>query len=211
MPALLVLSFVMRNKTILETERALFFCMEPEHIEYMVHLFSIEKAEATKWVNDNFLLQKTKGFSAYNVFDKKSRNYIGYCGCRETKLKDAVEVELIWSIYKEYQEDDIEVEVLFAVRNYMFKHFSISGLYSIISMKNPQYMNLVEAIDMEVEFTFYQGFHKFYVYAVNRSSEKFKASYGDGESGAKLSSTLNRDEYAPSFIRNLRRPRPRPR
>lgn len=78
-------------------------------------------------------------------------------------------------------------------------------------MKDPQYMNIVEAIDMEVEYTFFEGFHKFYVYAVNRSSEKFKASFGDGESGARLTSTLQRDEYAPSFIRNLRRPRPRPR
>jgi RimJ/RimL family protein N-acetyltransferase len=199
------------NEPIIETERAILVCMEPSHIDPMMRLFSTEKNEALKWINYNVTLQKNKGFSTFNVFDKKSGKYIGYCGCREIKLKDNIEVELIWGIYKEYKEDDIDVEVLFAVRNYMFKHFNITSLYSIISMKDPQYMNIVEAIDMEVEYTFFEGFHKFYVYGVNRSSEKFKASFGDGESGARLTSALKRDEYAPSFIRNLRRPRPRPR
>lgn len=199
------------NEPIIETERTSIVCMEPNHVDLMMRLFTTDKNEALKWINDNIAFQKNKGFSTFNVFDKKSDQYIGYCGCREIKLKDNIEVELTWGIYKEFKEDDIDIEVLFAVRNYMFKHFNINSLYSVISMKEPQYMNIVEAIDMEVEYTFFEGFHKFYVYVVNRSSEKFKASFGDGESGARLTSTLKRDEYAPSFIRNLRRPRPRPR
>lgn len=196
---------------VIETERTVLVYMEPDQIDFMMRFFSIEKSEALKWINENQDLQKSKGFSTFNVFDKKTGKYIGYCGCREIKLKDNLKDELIWSIYKEFKEDDIDVEVLFAVRNYIFKHVNINSLYSVISMKDPQYMNIVEAIDMENEYSFYEGFHKFYVYAVHRSSEKFKASFGDGESGARLTSTFKRDEYAPSFIRNLRRPRPRPR
>jgi len=88
---------------------------------------------------------------------------------------------------------------------------NVNSLVSIISANEPYNMNLVEAIDMQNEYSYFVGFHKFYVYVVNRSSEKFKASFGDGEAGATLTSVLQRDRNAPSLIRNLRRPRPRPR
>lgn len=199
------------NEAIIETERTFLIHMSANHVESMMKYFSLEKKDVLTWVEENASLQKSKGFSTLNVFDKKTGKYLGYCGCREINLKENSEVELIWSIYKAVPEDDIDIEVLFAVRNYMFKHFNIHTLVAVISMKDPQEMNVVEAIDMENEYSFFQGFHKFYVYVVHRSSEKFKASFGDGESGARLTSSLNRDQYAPSFIRNLRRPRPRPR
>src|ERR1700730_7350703 len=144
----------MNMKPVIETERTVLVYMEPDQIDFMMRFFSIEKSEALKWINENQTLQKSKGISTFNVFDKKTGKYIGYCGCREIKLKDNLEVELIWGIYKEFKEDDIDVEVLFAVRNYLFKHVNINSLYSVISMKDPQYMNIVEAIDMENEYSF---------------------------------------------------------
>lgn len=199
------------NDIIIETERAYLTLMDPSHIQSMMALFNIDKEEAAKWVSENLAHQKQYGFSAWNVFDKKGA-YLGYCGCRTIKLKDNLEVEMVWSIYKEFNEDDIDVEVTFPVRNFMFKHFNIHSLYAIISMKEPRNMNVAEAIDMIVEYTYFEGFHKFYVYTVNRDSERFKASFGDGGSEPQLTST-NRERLAnaPSFIRNLRRPRPRPR
>lgn len=199
------------NKVIVETQRASLVHMDPSHVDVMLGLFSIDKKEALTWIKENMSLQKRKGFSAFNVFDKKSGKYIGYCGCQEIKLKNDEEVELFWSIHKEFKEDDIDVEIVFAVRNYMFKHFNIHSLVAVISMKAPHDMNVAESIDMENEYSFFEGLHKFYVYVVNRRSEKFKASFGDGESNATLTSSLQRDKISPSLVRNLRRLRPQPR
>ena len=199
------------NNIILETERTHLCCMDHSHADAMAALFNTDRKDALALIDENIMLHKQKGFSAFNVFDKKTGKYIGYCGCREIKLKDKTETELCWGIYKEHKEDDIDIEVVFAVRNYMFKHFNVHELVSVISMKEPHNMNVAEAIDMENEYSFYDGFHKFYVYVVHRRSEKFKASFGDGESGARLTATIQRNDYSPSFIKNLRRPRPRPR
>ena len=199
------------NKIIVETERASLVHMDLSHVDLMIQLFNIDKKEALDWINENKSLQQRKGFSALNVFDKKTGKYIGHCGCREIKLKDNMEVELSWGIDKEFKEDDIDVEVVFAVRNYMFKHFNINSLVAVISMKEPHNMNIAETIDMENEYSFFEGFHKFYVYVVNRRSEKFKASFGAGGSGETFTSSLARDKFSPSLVRNLRRPRPRPR
>src|SRR5437016_473312 len=112
------------NKIILETERTYLVHMDLLHLDVMLELFSMDKKDVLTWINENKFLQEHKGFSAFNVFDKKTNKYLGYCGCREVKLKENTEVELTWGIFKEFKEDDIDIEVVFAVRNYMFKHFN---------------------------------------------------------------------------------------
>ena len=153
---------------------------------------------------------KKHGYSLFNAFLKDSGKYIGYCGCKEIELEGQIENELSWDIYKKYKEDDIDIEIAFAVRNYLFKHFSIHSLISLVESTNSQDMNVAEAIDMENERTLQKGHDKWLIYVVNRKSPKFLASFGDGESPVR-SASLNRNENLPRSMKDLKRPKPRPR
>lgn len=196
-------------KTILETERTHIVRMDQEHVNVMTGLFETTRSDALKLIEENIDLQQKYGFSVLNVFLKENGQYIGYCGCNEIKLKEHQVIQLTWQLYKKFKEDDIDIEVAFAVRNAMFRNFNIHSLYALIPSSSPQDITVAEAIDMENEGFIFQK-QKWYIYAVHRASPKFSASFGDGESPV-LSSTLNRNENAPSFVRNLKRPKPRPK
>lgn len=199
------------KKTIIETDRAFLLYMDPSHVDFMIEMFQMNKQDLLKIIQTHINLHQNKGLPTFSIFDKKSGYYLGYCGCKEVELKGNVETELTWSIYKEYKEDNIDIEVTFAVRNYLFKYTNIQSLFSVISLKDPQLMNVAEAIDMENDYSYLVGFQKYFVYRVNRDSKKFKASFGDGESTSQLTSSLNRGDHSPNPLKNFKRPRPTPK
>ncbi len=202
---------MMMNKIIIETDRAFLSYMDLSDLDSMINMFQMDKKELLKIIQENIDLHEKKGLSTFSLFDKKSGHYLGYCGCSEIELKENIETQLSWSIYKEYKEDNIDIEIAFAVRNFIFKHTNIQSLVSVISLKDPQKMNVAEAIDMENDYSFLVGFQKYFVYIVNRDSKKFKASFGDGESNSQLTSSIQRGENSPNPLKNFKRPRPTPK
>ncbi len=194
----------------IETERAQLCIMQPEHVNMMMSFTQLHEKECLTWINENIAQEQQRGFSIYNVFLKQTQKYIGYCGCNDIELAGFPEVQLLWDLYKKYKEDDIEIEVAFALRNYIFKHFDIHSLVSLIRTTDIPDTYIAEAIDMENEGTLNIDGQKHFVYRVSRNSPKFLASFGDGESCV-LTSTLNYRENAPSPVKNLKRPRPRPK
>lgn len=195
---------------LIETEQAKITLINPDHLDVITAFFHISNTKALKWIEEKIHLQKSKGLNCFSAFLKETGAYIGYCDCTEVELKNQTEIQLNWQIQKRFKEDEIDIEIAFAVRNYLFKYYDIMSLFAVILNTDLDNITVAEAIDMEPEYSIYQDNQEWLVYVVRRNFPKFLASYGDGESSV-LSSTLRRNENSPNPLKNFKRPRPRPK
>lgn len=174
------------SQMIIESPNAYLFCMKPSQADVMEELFNLERDQILQLIQANELCQLENGYSIFNVFEKETGKYLGYCGCNEIELKGNKEIELLWDLYKKSPDDEIDIEVTLAVRNFMFKQFKLTTLMSLILTSDDHKVEVAKALDMEKCSTIKDEDLEWDIFIVNRNSPKFLASYNNTESKPNL-------------------------
>lgn len=167
----------------------------------------LTKDAADKMIMDSLNDSNRYGYYLFSVFEEGGL-FSGYCGCRTTLLNGESLPELIWNIDRKNDQDEIDVDVAFFVRNFFFKHTQIQRMIAYVHKDDVYGRFLVHEIDMTPIDEQNPTKTNYDLYEVTRTHEKFKASFGDGENTKRTSVQRRRDHLNPAS--SMLRPRLKP-
>lgn len=200
------------SSIILETDRAIVKKLVTSDAKSLAALMKCSINEANAYINEWSKHDEEHGFTVYGVILKKEMALYGYCGCREIMFHERPEFELVWDIQREYpndHNDDLDIETIFYIRNFLIKEFNIKSLLAFVREKDARGQNIADEIDMLTDESYQKNGEKWFIYYLNRDSPKLLGSLGSDDVEPIRTSVRNRRDLMNPAARG-RKPRLRP-
>ncbi|MGH2697650.1 MAG: GNAT family N-acetyltransferase [Actinomycetota bacterium] len=149
-------------QTVLETSRLQLRRYTLEDLDDRVAMFADEETmrynprtktrdETIEWIEWNLRSYAKEGFGLWVIELKPDGEFLGECGLVMQEVEGRREVELGYSVKRQFWRRGIAKEAAAAVRDYAFSQIGLDRLISIIHPANVASQRVAESIGMSLE------------------------------------------------------------
>ena len=139
--------------------------------DVMRFIYGVHTREQTRQrIEENIARYQRYGYGLWATILKQDNRLIGRCGLLPHILDDHKEVEVAYTLAKEYWGRGLATEAAQAIRDYGFYHFRFHRLISIVDHDNFASRRVAEKNNMHIERDFLFHGDPCYLYVVTKDS-----------------------------------------
>jgi len=141
--------FLLRTYTADDLKTLYILITDPDLTRFFPKDYSIKKEEVLASLPRRMEKWRKHGFGQLGVFEKESRNFIGYCGLKY--LENTPDVEIYYGFYKDFWGKGIATEAAKAVLRFGFEEVKLERIVGVTNPENIASQKVLLKLGLEQE------------------------------------------------------------